>query len=117
MNNLNCEFEDYLEISKTIFDNCKKNPTDFKMTFLINFEQQAIFHIYAKNDLKEYLLFTFNLVKLPDHLTKSSIAFKYSYLYQEVDILEKRLRNVLNVVKWKNPALFLIICNFLEKKE
>lgn len=82
---------------------------------MINQKHEAILSIFGRNDIKEYLLFTFNFVKIPENLSKSSVAFQYTCLNTEVEILEKRLINIMKIVKWKNPALFLLLKNFFEK--
>lgn len=115
LNNLNCEFEDYLDVTNTLLQNCQHNPSEFKITLIINQNQEAILSIFGKNDIKEYLIFSFNFVKIPNNLSKSSVAFQYSCLNTEVEILEKRLINIMKIVKWKNPALFLMLKNFVDK--
>ena len=102
----------------TFYNNFKKKKnikTNFyDIFFLIHPDGNATLQIFSKNEFKKFLLFSLNFSALPKKIVKTQCSYRYSTLKAEVDILETRLVNVLNIVKKKNPPLALLLSKYIE---
>lgn len=95
---LKCDFDFYLQFILSLFREIQGSRSRFDFVFLLK-EETAELNIYAQSDLKKVFLIALDFQPIKDVKKKSSVSFKYNLMNAQVEIIEKRLINSMEVVK------------------
>ena len=102
---LNCNFEDYLDLINKILENSVENIENHKVDFYHAENSNALIEIFAKNELRDFLLISFDLAEAPLQLIDSMLSYKFGLASAKNRLLENRLLEIYDIVKKSNPIL------------
>ena len=110
---ISCQYEDYPTLLQRIFSDCQENLKNHSLEFYIRENSNAILEINTKNEFRKFLLLHLEFNAIPEDLVRSSMAFRFSVLKVQNEILEQRLKDIIAVIRKSNPSLALVVVNNL----
>ena len=78
---------------------------------------KAVIEVYTKNEMRPFLLLSFDLVAAPKELVDKDLFYKFSVELSRNSMLEQRLVQICDVVRQCNPILGVQVRNIVLNKQ
>ena len=109
-NKINIKYAEYREVIKSVFKGCADNKEIHNIKLFID-NEKGYLEIYTKNELRTFLIMSFDFVKVSVEQLRTELSTKYIQARTKKDILEERYIKILKILKTKDPRLFEICMN------
>lgn len=112
---LNCAFDDYPRLVQTILEAAEANPGAHQIDLYIAASGKAVLELYSKNEMRNFLLLSFEFVAAPTKLVEQALYYRYTLAQSKNRLLEGRLFRIYEIVKQSNPSLGLQVKDLITK--
>lgn len=102
---LNCRFEDFPRLIETVLGSAAANPDSHQVDVYVAASGRAVLEVFTRNEMRNFLLLTFEFAAAPDKLVEAGLFFRFSLAQARNRLLEARLLEIYRVVRHANPSL------------
>ena len=103
------QFNEYSNLTKRLLNNCINEPQSYIAVFIMQKEGTARLDFIQNIEYKFIELLSIDFVNSPDDTVRRQIAYRYNALRSKLELMQNRIQTISNIVKLKNPSLFLQI--------